>query len=169
MQKILKLASVGLVLLLLSAKSNTPGESPFPMPSVKVLDMDNKQVDLKMLAATGKTTIYSFWATWCGPCKKELISYNTKVAEWKKKYNADFYAVSVDQDKNVAQLKDFGQKMGWHINLLFDDKQLASQTFKISSIPYLIVVDKKGNVVHKQIGYDPGNEEAFEKRLLEIK
>jgi tartrate dehydratase beta subunit/fumarate hydratase class I family protein len=50
-----------------------------------------------------------------------------------------------------------------------DYKGIASQTFKINTIPFLIVVDKKGNIIHKQVGYDAAGEEAFEKRLNEIK
>ena len=155
--------------IVLSAGAFTLTESPYPIPSIKVVDMSNKEVDLKTIAAGNKTTIYSFWATWCGPCKQELASYSSKVAEWKKKYNADFYAVSVDQEKTTDDLKNFMKSRGWNLNTLLDNKGMASQFFKISSIPFLIVVDKKGNVVHKQVGYDPNGEAGLEKRLEEIK
>ncbi len=155
--------------ILLSAGAFTVGESPAPIPSIKVMDLNNKEVDLKSIAGTGKTTIYSFWATWCGPCKAELASYSSKLASWKKKYNADFYAISVDQEKSLEDLKTFAKNKGWTFPILLDYKGIASQTFKINTIPFLIVVDKKGNIIHKQVGYDATGEEAFEKRLNEIK
>ncbi len=155
--------------ILLSAGAFTLTDSPYPIPSIKVVDANNKEVDLKTIAGTGKTTIYSFWATWCGPCKAELASYNSKVAGWKKNFNADFYAVSVDNDKNTEDLKSFMKSMGWNLNILLDNKGMASQAFQIRSIPFLIVVDKKGNIVHKQRGYNPEDEAGLEIRLGEIK
>jgi cytochrome c biogenesis protein CcmG/thiol:disulfide interchange protein DsbE len=150
-----------------TAESNTAPQGN--MPSIKVVDLDNKVVDLKTLSSNGRVTIISFWATWCGPCKMELQSYNKEFEKWKKEYNADFYAVSVDEEKTTDNLKSFSRAMGWTFNVLLDNKMEASKSFQISSIPFLIVIDKKGNVAHKQVGFSQTAEAELEAKLKSLK
>lgn len=77
---------IGIILLLFTAFGfswNKSANTADPLPSLLLKNLDGKEVDIKELAKD-KLTIIDCWATWCGPCNKELDNINDIYAEWKK-------------------------------------------------------------------------------------
>ena len=72
------------------------------LPDGKVKDTNGKVMDLSTYTRSGKITIVSFWATWCGPCKKELDAYAPHYEDWSKKYGAQLLAISIDDIRGLA-------------------------------------------------------------------
>jgi cytochrome c biogenesis protein CcmG, thiol:disulfide interchange protein DsbE len=138
-------------------------------PSVLVYDLNNKEVDLKDLATNGKTTVLSFWANWCGPCKRELNSYNKLYKKWESDYNVQFYAVSMDDKKTAKNLKNIVDGYSWTFPILWDGNKEGLDKFNITGIPYMLIIDKNGNIVKKQTGYDPADEGKLEQMLKDLK
>ena len=121
------------------------------------------------MTGKGRATVVSFWATWCPPCKNELALYNTRFENWKKNYNVDFLAVSVDEGLTADALKKFATDKGWKFKVLYDNKGVASPQFNITSIPMLLVVDKKGNIIDKHVGFRQDDLASFEQSLSKLK
>jgi thiol-disulfide isomerase/thioredoxin len=149
------------------ASNQSSGGGKQPFPSLEVVDLTNKTVNLKDYAK-GKTKVISFWATWCGPCKRELNSYNKSFERWRKEFNAELVAVSVDEGKSPENLAGFVSSYGWNFKVLYDKAQRSMPQFNIQGIPFLIVVDKNGNIVKTQTGYD-SDEGKLEKLLASLK
>jgi len=97
----------------------------------------------------GKYIYIDVWATWCGPCLKE-VPY---LKELEKKYhdkNITFLSISVDQKRDYDEWKKMvsDKKMGGI--QLFADQSFSSSFFReynISNIPRFILIDPKGNII----------------------
>ncbi|WP_281631445.1 TlpA disulfide reductase family protein [Flavobacterium luteolum] len=106
-------------------------------------DKDGKAYSAKDIVAGKKYILVDFWASWCGPCRKEIPNLKTAYAEYAPK-GFEILSVSIDKDEKAWQ-KALGQEnMQWH-NLLDDDK--VSKSFNVKAIPATYLVDSKGVII----------------------
>ena len=97
----------------------------------------------------GKYVYIDVWATWCGPCKKE-IPFLKKI---EKKYhgkNIEFVSISVDVEKQRQKWKDMVKDMGLTGTQIMADKDFKSdfiKAYNIAAIPRFILIDPSGNIV----------------------
>ncbi len=106
---------------------------------------DGKTLSLKQ--AMGKVTIIDFWASWCGPCRKE----NPSVVALYNDYHAKgLNIIGVSLDKDAAKWKEAIAKDGltWsHVsNLQFWTDPIAV-LYNIKSIPATYILDEKGMII----------------------
>ncbi len=98
--------------------------------------------------------VFSFWATWCGPCKQEL-PHLQRVSE-RYKDRVAFYGV--DSDDPPATINAFATRHGLTFPLLADVRHQAATRYGVNSIPLLVVVDTQGNIRAVANGYDPSED-----------
>jgi peroxiredoxin len=126
--------------------------------------LDGKKVRLSDYR--GKVVLVTFWATWCGPCKKELPELQKFVREHRDK-GVEVLAISTDSVKDRAKVKPFLEKENLDLKVSFDDpKQLGE--YQYSSIPALYVVDRNGNIAHARTGYDRDLKEKLTGEIKEL-
>lgn len=133
------------------------------LPNVTITDLQGKPVNIQEFVGTGKTTILSFWATWCAPCKRELDAVAELYPEWTADYNTRLIAITIDNARALTQVKPLIQEKGWEYDVLVDSKQELQQALNFQAIPQTFVVDKNGNIVYEHSGYTPGDEYELEK------
>ncbi|MBL0736739.1 AhpC/TSA family protein [Flavobacterium sp. GN10] len=110
-------------------------------------DKDGKAYNAKDIVAGKKYILVDFWASWCGPCRKEIPNLKTAYAEYAPK-GFEILSVSIDKDEKAWQ-KALGQEnMQWH-NLLDDDK--VSKSFNVKAIPATYLVDGKGVIIGENL------------------
>ncbi|WP_026976745.1 TlpA disulfide reductase family protein [Flavobacterium tegetincola] len=106
---------------------------------------DGKTLSLKQ--AMGKLTIIDFWASWCGPCRKENPSV---VALYNEFHEKGLNIIGVSLDKDGAKWKEAIAKDGltWsHVsNLQFWTDPIAV-LYNIKSIPATYIIDEKGVII----------------------
>ena len=127
------------------------------LPDLNLSDVNGKKVSLKNdFSEKDKLYVFSFWATWCGPCINELEEINDVYDDWKKTVNVELIAVSIDDSRTVKRVKPLTSGKEWTYNILLDTNQDFKRALSIVNVPYTIVV-KNGKIVHIQNGYSPGS------------
>jgi thiol-disulfide isomerase/thioredoxin len=109
--------------------------------------------DMSLQDAMGKYTIIDFWASWCGPCRRENPNV---VRVYEKYHDKGLNIISVSLDKAGQQerwIKAIEKdKMNWyHVsNLKFWQDPIAKQ-YGVRSIPATFLLDDKGTIIAKNL------------------
>lgn len=131
-------------------------------PEINLPTPDGKELALSSLR--GKIVLVDFWASWCGPCRKEMPNVVKAYAKFKDK-GFEIYGVSLDQDK--TRWLEAIQKDGITWPQVSDLKYWeceAAKLYAVEGIPYTVLLDKEGKIIAKNLrGADL--EKAIEKAL----
>ncbi|MFM6938574.1 MAG: peroxiredoxin family protein [Aquirufa sp.] len=106
----------------------------------------------------GKYVLIDFWASWCGPCRRENPNVIKTYATYKDK-GFEIFGVSLDQEKAAwinAIAKD---QLTWpHVSDLQYWNSVAAQAYQVSSIPMTFLLDPQGKVIAKGLRGDSLNQ-----------
>lgn len=98
----------------------------------------------------GKFVYIDVWATWCGPCVRE-IPFLQEVEEKYHGKNIEFVSISIDDKKDYEKWKTFVSEKEMGGVQLYADNAWQSQFVKdyaIEGIPRFILIDAEGNIVN---------------------
>ena len=131
-------------------------------PEISMKDTEGNTRRLSDLR--GKVVLIDFWASWCGPCRRE----NPNVVKLYKKYHDrgfEIYSVSLDKEKSawLKAIKDDGLVWPNHVSDLNGWTSSGGKTYGIMSVPSTVLVDKDGKIIARNLR---GSE--LEKKLSEI-
>jgi thiol-disulfide isomerase/thioredoxin len=112
----------------------------------------------------GKVVLLDFWASWCGPCRAE----NPNVVKLYNKYSTkgfSVFSVSLDNDVQAWKraIKSDGLVWPYHVSDLKQWESPLVQLYKFEGIPFTVLLDKKGNIVAKNL-----RGKALELKLKEL-
>lgn len=108
--------------------------------------------------------LINFWATWCGPCKRELPDLIALHNEYKGK-NVKIIGISVDRDADVLRLvRNFAAEANLTYPIVIDNGDLEKAFGGIRGIPTSFFVNKNGEIVKKMIGLQ--SKETFQAALI---
>lgn len=112
-----------------------------PAPDFELKTLDGARIRLQDLR--GKPVLLSFFASWCGPCRRELPSV-VKLHEEFKEQGLQVFGVN-DEGKGTA--RHFADKAGLTFPILDDSNAKAARLYRVRSIPTAFLIDKDGKVV----------------------
>ena len=96
----------------------------------------------------GKPVIINFWATWCGPCVKEMPAFE----RLKDDFGDKIGIIAVNCGDDAGTVKDFVEENGYTFPVVLDEEYSISMLYPTNSIPYTVVVDAEGKVTHISTG-----------------
>jgi thiol-disulfide isomerase/thioredoxin len=107
------------------------------------------KMDLKSLR--GKYVLIDFWASWCGPCRRENPNVVRLYNQYKDK-GFDILGVSLDNNKEKWKAAIKKDKLKWHhISDLKGWSSTLSKPYGVRGIPYTVLVDKEGKILAKKL------------------
>lgn len=116
-----------------------------PAPDISFMTLDGEAQ--KLNDYKGQVIYLSFWASWCGPCKKNFAKYNG-IRKALSKKGVVLLNVSIDKNSDNwrAALEKHNYIQG--INVLAADIPQAQRDYQLSKIPDYHIINKAGNFVY---------------------
>ncbi|HXF99728.1 MAG TPA: TlpA disulfide reductase family protein [Bacteroidota bacterium] len=133
-----------------------------PAPNFKLKAQDGSTVELAKLR--GKVVVVNFWATWCGPCRREIPGFMEVYKQYKSK-GLEIVGVSLDQE-GWDVVKPYLERMPINYPVVIGDGALADAYGGIDAIPATFIIDRKGNIARKHVGYM--NKDQFEQLVKQL-
>lgn len=135
-----------------------------PAPDYTSMTSDGKTISPS--DNTGKFVLLDFWASWCGPCIKEM----PRLRELQKKYAGNkFQLISVTLDDDRKNFEAAVKENGMDWIQIFGNKHLI-KAYSIGAIPELFLIDPTGKIIYTSGTYSAGKttEDPGLKRLYSI-
>lgn len=115
-------------------------------PDITLETPEGKQVQLSSLLGS-KFTYIDVWATWCGPCCKEIPHLEKLVEKYKGNDKVQFISISVDADTKAWHNKLDKDKPQWaQYHLTPENSKKFHSDWGISGIPRFIMIDSEGYI-----------------------
>jgi len=132
-------------------------------PVFRLKNIDNQWVQYSDLKGE-ELTLLDFWATWCQPCLRSIPELNRLYTEFAP-LGVSFVGISIDGPRNQSKLKPFVNSLGVEYFILRDVNSEFMSEMNISSVPTLVLLDRKGSVVWIHEGFRPGDEELIREEI----
>lgn len=119
--------------------------------------------DMNLSDLRGKVVLVDFWASWCGPCRRENPNVVRLYNEYKED-GFDILGVSLDRNKDkwLAAIEKDG--LTWHhVSDLRGWQNAAAQAYGVRSIPHTVLLDAEGKIIARNL-----RGSALEAKLAEL-
>ena len=140
------------------AQRRRPAKGDIPPPYV------GRQLggpEIRLDTEPGKAYVVSFWASWCGPCMKELpiLANIQQIAGDKVR------VVAVNTEERDVYRKLQGQLKELGLTPAFDPDHKAQDAYGVKGIPHMVIVGRNGRITSVRIGYSDSSLQALAAEL----
>lgn len=134
------------------------------VPDLRLELLNGKKITLQALLGKGPVLI-DFWATWCEPCKKEMVYLD----KFHRTYvDSGFTVLSINQDtpRSMSKVKAYIRSKRFSFLVAKDPNKQVAQKLNVQVLPttFLVLPDRK--IIWQHVGYLPGDEKDIEEQIL---
>lgn len=131
-----------------------------PAPIFSLVDSTNQVYDLTQFK--GKVVILDFWASWCGPCRKETPYLQALYNKYVSTEKIEFISIAVRDKENDWKKALRKDNPSWL--QLFDSEGKTAANYFTNAIPKFVIIDEKGLILNFD-GPSPSQEDKLERIL----
>ena len=143
--------------------SATAGELSGPAPDFSLKAKSGETVALSDLK--GEVVMINFWATWCGPCRKEMPHLEALHQRYK---DLGFTLLGVDVEDDERGALKYLEETPVSFEILFDPGNRVSEMYDVVAMPSTVMVDREGNMRYIHHGYQSGYENEYQSQIREL-
>jgi len=124
-----------------------PVTETLPSPELVLTDLEGNTHNLKDYR--GSVVLVQFWATYCGPCRKEMPSMNKMQA---KMGDVPFKILAVDMGETKEEVTAFVNEVKPEFTILMDEEGKSIEDWKVFAAPSNFIVGPDGNIKYTLFG-----------------
>jgi peroxiredoxin len=143
-----------------SGVGTEPGQTP---PPFTLPDLEGNEVSLSDFE--GKVVVLDLWATWCPPCRQEIPFLVSLYNEYRDQ-GLEVIGVGLDQ-QGASVIAPFVEANDVTYTILVGGQDIG-RSYKVSSIPMTLMIDRNGVVASKDVGFSPQMEAEMRSRAEEL-
>lgn len=130
-----------------SAPARTPQPVvDYPAPAFTLTTLTGETFDLS--AAQGKPVVLNFWATWCGPCQRELPALQAAA----ERYGDRVLIIGVDQGEAPETVQRYVDQLGLTFPIPLDVEFAVSEQYNVRGLPTTFFIDPQGVIRQMWLG-----------------
>lgn len=161
---IMPLAGLFVALIMIATEGQSQGELPptfEPAPQRTLINFEAPEFELPMLDGVtlvspsdyeGRPLFINFWATWCGPCVRELPALEEFVAVHADDDNGPAL-LTINMGETPEEISGFLEEIGvTNIPVALDANQVVKADFGVQNLPTTFIIDKEGMVRFMKLG-----------------
>ena len=116
-------------------------ERGYLAPLIQALDLDGQPVDLWQMR--GHPVIVNFWATWCPPCREEMV-----ILQDLHNQQPDLHVLAVNLGEDRRTVAAWRDRLDLTYNILLDTDRVIAQDYYFRDPPSTFVIDPEGRITH---------------------
>lgn len=130
--------------------------------NVSLINLDGKRVN--MIDTTKKLNMIIFWASWCGPCRREVPSLKKLAQEMANQQQLRMVSVSIDKNMEAWKQAVNEEKMPWQQLAVDASTRIKIEAqFDLNAVPQIFFMDNKNELVAHIMGWEEGNDLKYKK------
>ena len=130
--------------------------APGPAPAFRLADVDGESFALD--EARGRWVFVHFWASWCGPCRKEMPAVQ-RMAEQLQDEPLVIVMINTSEDEDTVF--SFLGSYAPDMNSLMDSDGQVTEAWQPRGLPATYLVDPQGNIRYQALGGRPWGQEEY--------
>lgn len=119
-------------------------------PDFTVYDKEGNPV--KLSDFFGKPIVLNFWASWCGPCQREMPDFDEKYRELGDQVQFLMINMTDGNRETVEKAAAFIAQKGYTFPVFYDTRLQAAMTYGAYSLPMTFFIDSNGNLITHVVG-----------------
>ncbi|MEO5569501.1 MAG: TlpA disulfide reductase family protein [Bacteroidia bacterium] len=155
-------------LICASAQTDTSSiASAQKIPAVNIKNLQGKAIITSSFSNDGKPIIIVFWNSVHKFPGRQLDELQENYAEWKKEVK--IIVISVDDTRTASHVLPMVNSKGWYFDFFLDINSDFKRAMNINNLPHTFLLNGRGEVVWKTVGFMEGNETLIHDELIKIK
>lgn len=134
-------------------------------PDLTLEYLNGKKILLTELLENGPVLV-DFWATWCEPCKKEMVYLD----KFHRQYgDSGFQVLAINQDspRSLSKVRAYIRAKRFTFPVFVDPNKQIAQKLNVQVLPTTLLISAEGKIVWRHVGFLPGDERDIEKVIRE--